>query len=413
MMLPMRNLIIVVFVTALLSGCDKSPESSAEAISEPSDAAMIATNSIIVDTHIDVPIRRYTRPADVSESIVDGNFDYPRAMAGALNAPFMSIYTMASLEIEGKSKALAEKLIDYVESLVEQSPDKFALANSPREVREQFSKGLISLPMGMENGSPLEDELDNVDYFFERGIRYITLAHSKSNLISDSSSDTDQPWNGLSPFGVSVVERMNHLGMMIDVSHISDQAFYHVIEVSKVAVIASHSSARHFTPGYDRNMSDEMIIKLAKNGGVININFGSSFLTAEAQEYVKSRSAAMKVWMQTNEDVSATDAYLIYPSIYAKENDAFPYASLDEVLDHFDHVVSLTSIDHVGVGSDYDGIGDTLPIGLKDVSAYPNLVQGLLDRGYSEEDIRKVLGENILRVWQEAIDYAATTSNNT
>jgi len=377
------------------------------------EARRIAKSSIIVDTHIDAPIRLHSRPADISKATKSGDFDYPRALIGGLNAPFMSIYTPARLEASGGSKQLAEELVNMVEGFVATSPDKFALATSPSQVREQFDNGIISLAMGMENGSPIEGKLENLQHFFDRGIRYITLAHSLSNHIADSSYDKNRPWKGLSEFGVSVVEEMNRLGIMVDISHVSDDAFWQVLEVSKVPLIASHSSARHFTPGFERNMADDMIIALAKNGGVMQINFGSTFVTANALAYSDKQTAAGLEWLANNPQYEAADAYMKFPAIYAEEYGGMPFASLDDVLDHIDHVVSLTSIDHVGLGSDYDGVGDTLPTGLKDVAAYPNLIEGLLKRGYSEGDIRKILGENLLRVWQAAEDYAAIKSTRT
>ena len=389
-----------------LAGCPKSPENTADSFSE--QAAEIARTSIIVDTHIDVPYRLSVRPDDVSEATEKGDFDYPRAVAGGLNAPFMSIYTPASLELRGESKAKADRLIDGVEKIVTYAPDKFAIALSTADVREHFELGIISLPLGMENGSPIEGDLDNLRHFYDRGIRYLSLAHGESNHLSDSSYDDNRPWKGLSAKGKEVIAEMNRLGVMVDVSHLSDKAFWDALEITKTPVIASHSSARHFTRGWERNMSDEMIVALVENGGVIQINFGSMFLTEEALKYSKARSEARKAWKLEHQDISDTDLYVTYAAIYAEEHGPFPYATVDDVLDHIDHVVSIAGIDHVGIGSDYDGVGDSLPVGLKDVAGYPNLIAGLLGRGYSEEDIRKILGENLLRVWEAVEDYAST-----
>ena len=402
-----RSLSILVAVTFIAAcGAPTPPDFATE-------AERIAKESIIVDTHIDVPYRLAAAPADVSVATEDGDFDYPRAVRGGLNAPFMSIYTPASLEAEGRSKEVADSLIELVNDIVEQSPDKFAIATSPSDVRAHFDAGIMSLPLGMENGSPIEGDLDNVAYYFEEGIRYITLTHGLSNHISDSSYDENHQWNGLSDFGRDVVREMNRLGIMIDISHVSDDAFWQTIEISETPLIASHSSARHFTPGFERNMSDEMIVALAKNGGVIQINFGSSFISAKAHEYGVARMKASKQWLEDNPQYTETDGYRLFPDIYAEEHGPLPFASLDDVLDHFDHVVAIAGVDHVGIGSDYDGVGDSLPTGLKDVSTYPNLIKGLLERGYSEADIRKILGENLLRVWQTVADYAATTSSKT
>lgn len=399
---------IILLSTFALAACEAPAP-----VDNATRARQIADTSIIVDTHIDVPYRLNNKMDDISMATDGGDFDYPRAVRGGLNAPFMSIYTPARLESEGGSKALAESLIDMVNGFAEAWPDKFAIATSTADVRRQFEAGLISLPMGMENGSPLEGDLANLKHFYDRGIRYITLAHGQSNHLSDSSYDEHRQWHGLSEFGLEVVKEMNRLGIMIDISHVSDDAFWQTIEASEVPVIASHSSARKFTPGFERNMSDEMIVALADNGGVIQINFGSSFITAEALAYSQKRTEARKQWLDSNPQLNEVDGYQRFPAIYAEENGPLPYATLDDVLDHFDHVVAIAGIDHVGIGSDYDGVGDSLPTGLKDVASYPNLIEGLLERGYSEDDIRKVLGENLLRVWQVVEDYAATTSSST
>ena len=368
----------------------------------------IAHDSVMVDTHIDVPYRLEEEWADVSQATEGGDFDYPRAVSGGLNAAFMSIYTPADLAEEGGSKALAEKLIGMVEDIAASAPDRFAIARSPAEVAGHFEAGIISLPMGMENGSPLESQLANVARFYDRGIRYITLAHSRSNALADSSYDDNKRWGGLSDFGVEVVHEMNRLGMMVDVSHLSDDAFYDVIEMTRAPVIASHSAARHFTPEWERNMSDEMIVRLAENGGVIMINFGSAFISEEAWKYGEARGEAYDAWLEETGAEEDEEAQARFREQYAEEHGPYPYATLDQVLDHFDHVVELTSADHVGIGSDYDGVGDSLPIGLKDVSDYPNLVNGLLDRGYSVEAVKKILGENLLRVWRDVETVAAT-----
>ncbi|MEL6312358.1 MAG: membrane dipeptidase, partial [Pseudomonadota bacterium] len=236
--------------------------------------------------------------------------------------------------------------------------------------------------------------------------RYITLTHSKSNHICDSSYDEARPWNGLSPFGEELVEAMNRTGVMIDISHVSDEAFYDVMALTKVPPIATHSSARHFTPGFERNMSDDMIRVLAAAGGVIQINFGSTFISADSRDSSQELRDARDAFLEETGVAADSEAAGAFSELF-RRNNPFRYASLQDVLDHFDHVRDLVGIDHVGIGSDYDGVGDSLPVGLKDVSTYPNLVGGLLDRGYSEEDVRKILGGNLMRVWREAERYAA------
>ena len=401
---------VLTFAFILLAACGRGAQPPADTAAE---AQRIARESIVVDTHIDVPYRLIESAEDVSRATANGDFDYPRARAGGLDAAFMSIYTPAALEADGKSFKKAEELIDLVENIVATSDGKFAIATSPAEVRRQVEQGVISLPMGMENGSPIDGDLANLAHFYERGIRYVTLAHSLSNHLADSSYDDNRQWNGLSEFGVKAVREMNRLGIMVDVSHLSDAAFWQVLDVSAAPVIASHSSARHFTPGWERNMSDDMIRGLAENGGIIMINFGSAFITEEAQQYSAKRWPASTAFAQEHSELSREEARAQFAATWEAEHGPMPYASLDDVLDHFDHVVALVGVEHVGVGSDYDGVGDSLPTGLKDVSAYPNLVEGLLRRGYSEADIRKILGENLLRVWPSVEDRAATTSTST
>ncbi|MCQ8879910.1 dipeptidase [Pseudoalteromonas shioyasakiensis] len=377
-------------------------QAQAETVTPSNKAIKLTQDTILIDTHIDVPYRIHAKWADVTKATKGGDFDYPRAVKGGLNAPFMSIYIPAHLEFEGKGKSfqLANQLIDSMEAIVQRAPDKFAIADSTQDIEQQFKDNKMSIAMGMENGSPIEGDMNNLKHFFDRGVRYITLAHSQSNHISDSSYDIRRKWKGLSPFGKKLVTEMNNIGMLVDVSHISDDAFYQVMEISNVPVIASHSSLRKYTPGFERNMDDDMLLALKKNGGVIQINFGSSFVTASSRNWYDQlndkKDSAKKQGTKLSKDFDA---------MYRAKN-PFPFASLAQVLDHIDHVVELIGIDYVGIGSDYDGVGDSLPIGLKDVSSYPNLVQGLMDRGYSDKDIKKILSGNMLRVWKQAEQYA-------
>ena len=380
------------------------------AADQPTDqndrARTLAQKLLIVDTHIDVPYRLNKHWEDVTVATAKGDLDYPRARAGGLNAPFMSIYIPASMEAAGGGWQLANQLIDNVEALVARAPDKFALAHSTAAVQSNFAAGKISLPMGMENGTPLEGKLENLEFFYQRGIRYITLAHSKSNHISDSSYDDNHQWNGLSPFGLKVVAEMNRIGIMIDISHLSDDAAQQAIEASAVPVIASHSSVRHFTPGWERNMSDGLIHQLAARGGVIQINYGSSFISETANQWFAEFAEARTAFMAEKEVERDSEAVTQFTKSY-RDNKPYPFASLSDVLDHFDYVVKLAGIDHVGIGSDYDGVGDSLPVDLKSVDSYPNLIRGLLERDYLESDIKKILGSNLMRVWKQTEDYAA------
>ncbi len=401
----------------VVNGCSSQPpaEQAAEADEpnpSPSDerlgarAAELARDFLIVDTHVDVPYRLEEEMEDISVRTAKGDFDYPRAVAGGLKAPFMSIYIPAEKEEKGGAKELADRLIDMVEKFAEDWPDKFAVARSTAEVRAHVAAGRIALPMGMENGAPIEGDLANLRYFYKRGIRYITLTHSKNNHICDSSYDKTEKWRGLSPFGREVVAEMNRLGIMIDVSHLSDASARQALELTRAPVIASHSSCRRFTPGWERNISDELIRKVAAGGGVVMINFGSSFLDQRARWQSSDFSALAKKHRESHGFESDGAEMKAFEKDYWKEHQRI-YATLDDVIDHVDHVVKLAGVDHVGFGSDFDGVGDSLPPGLKDVSGYPNLIQALLERGYSDEDIRKICGENLMRVWVEVERIAA------
>ena len=366
-MAGINRLILVLLL--LLSGCaEQSPED-------------IAQSSLIVDTHIDTPyrIKDQLDNSGTFEDIAQNtsyDFDYSRALSGGLNVPFFSIYLPADTEEAGTSFELANELIDLMNSIIDANPDKFFLLDTSTYLGNLPGQNLIGIAYGMENGAALEGNLRNVDYFYNRGIRYITLTHSRSNHISDSSYDENNQWGGLSEFGKNLITEMNNVGMLIDISHVSDDAFLQAIDISNTPVIASHSSLRHFTPGWERNVSDSMLEALAGKGGVLQINFGTAFLTDE------------------NDKSKSYD-----PSTYI-------HAEITDLVNHIDRVVELVGIEHVGIGSDYDGVGDTLPIGLKDVSTYPNLIAELQKRGYSTNDIQKILGGNFARVWREVEEYA-------
>lgn len=376
--------------------------STTATIAAPSQQAIdIAHRHPIVDGHIDVPYRLQRHWEDLAQRTAKGDFDYPRAIEGGLDAPFMSIYIPANKEGKG-AKALADVLIDQVEALVYRAPDKFSMARSASDIRDNFKAGKISLPLGMENGAAIEGDLDNLQHFYDRGIRYITLAHAKANHIADSSYDEVKIWQGLSPFGRSLVQQMNRLGVIIDISHVSDAAFYDVLALSTAPVIASHSSLRHFTPELERNVDDKMLKALAKNGGVIMINFGSFFVTEAAMTWDNQHTEAKKAFEKLQGENLTDEALESFIKEY-KTRFPYPYASVKDVVDHIDRARKLAGIDHIGLGSDFDGVGDTLPTELKDVSTYPVLIDELLKRGYREKDIAKIMGGNALRV-MEAVE---------
>ena len=376
-------------------------------------AIELSQKFIITDGHVDLPYRLKIQNFRLEKEYLgipisskEGDFDYSRSKAGGLDAPFMSIFVPAKLQSEaGASKDMADSLINMIEGIIANHPQEFGAAKSPAEVIVNYERGKVSLPMGMENGSPIEDDINNVSYFKNRGISYITLTHSKNNQICDSSYDTTRVWQGLSPFGEEVVKEMNRVGIMIDISHVSDSTFYDVMKLTKAPVIASHSSCRYFTPGFERNMSDPMLKALKSNGGVIMINFGSSFIDKKVQE---DRDSLINIYQMeldsNNVERDSDQAKLIRDNIF--NNNPVMWSDISVVADHIDHVVKIAGIDHVGFGSDFDGVGDSLPKGLKDVSDYPNLIEVLLDRGYSEKDIEKICFGNLQRVWQKVLDKA-------
>jgi membrane dipeptidase len=378
-------------------------------------ARALAKRVIIADGHIDVPYRLHEKlgadgepTEDVSQRTQEGDFDYPRAVEGGLDVPFMSIYVPAELQKKaGASKALADSLIDMVEKVAARAPEKFALARSVEEARRNSQEGKVSFALGLENGSAIEDSLENVAHFQKRGVRYITLTHSEDNQLCDASFSTGKgTWKGLSPFGRQVVAEMNRVGIMVDVSHLSDEAILQTVEASAVPVIASHSSCRHFTPTFARNISDELIRAVAAKGGVVMINFGSRFLIQAASDYEAELQKAIQTFAEQRGLTRDNPELKAFFTSYVREHPA-PHARVEDVADHIDHVVKLVGIDHVGLGSDFDGVGPTLPVGLEDVSHYPNLFRVLLERGYSEADIEKLASGNVFRVWQQVEAHAS------
>jgi membrane dipeptidase len=403
------TLLLALIALTILSACSKKNNTAQheEALHKTADS--LAQVYIITDGHVDLPYRLRVKNFRLDREYLgipvetkEGDFDYVRAKKGGLDAPFMSIYIPSKYQLqEDKGKQLADSLINMIRFIADSIPDKFAFAGSPADIIANTKLGKISLPMGMENGAPIGNDLANVKYFYDRGIRYVTLTHGKDNQICDSSYDTLNTWNGLSPFGEKVVAEMNRVGIMVDISHVSDSTFYDVMKLTKVPCIASHSSCRYFTPGFQRNMSDDMIKALAKNGGVIQINFGASFLDSVARKNDSLRDS-LEAILQEKKLTSADSAAQPIIDQFAKEHKSL-FSDVERVADHIDHVVKLVGVDHVGIGSDYDGVGDSLPVGLKDVSQYPNLIYELLKRGYSPADIEKICSGNVFRVWNQVI----------
>ncbi|MBL8693920.1 MAG: dipeptidase [Planctomycetes bacterium] len=385
----------------LLAACG-APRPSAEQLER---ARALTQRAIVVDGHIDVPYRLQEKWEDVGIRTEGGDFDYPRAKEGGLDAPFMSIYTPAELEEKGESYALANKLIDDVERIAREHPSKFELARTAADVRRIAGTGKIAFLLGMENGSPVQGELTNVDHFFRRGIRYITLCHGKDNHLCDSSYDQRHTHGGLSGFGKQVVERMNRLGILVDVSHLNDDSIRDVLAVSKAPVFASHSSCRKFTPEWERNVTDDQIRAIAAKGGIVMINFGSAFIREDVRKRSEVAYAHLEQWQKEKGLRGDEPQAREYARRYLASHSP-GFADVRDVADHVEHVIALAGVEAVGFGSDFDGVGDSLPVRLKDVSQYPELVAELLRRGHSEADLEKIVGGNALRVL-EAVERRA------
>ncbi len=364
-------------------------------------AEKLSKENIIIDGHIDLPFRLYKKNLLFEKNIklnreTSGNFDIPKAIKGGLDSPFMSIYIPSEKNFD-EAYDLANNLIDLVDNIIKSNQKNLAHANGPSDVERNFIDNKISLPMGMENGSAIGNDINNIRYFFNRGIRYITLTHAKNNQICDSSYDKKRTWNGLSDFGVEAIKEMNKVGMMVDISHVSDKTFYDVLKISEKPLIATHSSPRKFTPGFERNMSDEMIKNLANNGGVIMMNFGSSFVNQKSNKIFSQIDKRVRLYKTKNKIISDNLELEKYKNNLINEMN--PFASLEDVVESIDHVYKLVGVDHIGFGSDFDGLGNSLPKGLKDVSMYPNIIEKLLKKNFSEKDIKKICSENLFRVW--------------
>lgn len=367
-------------------------------------ARKLAQDAVIVDTHIDAPGILMDTWADLGIEAKDREFDYPKARAGGLDVAFMSIYTSAGQDADGSAWQVANAMIDGVEALVQRHPDRFALLTSPRDTARLLQGGRVLLPLGMENGAPIGDKLANLQFFFDRGVRYITLAHSANNRIADSSYVIEKKWNGLSPFGRDVVKEMNRLGIMVDVSHLGDASAMEAIRLSSVPVIASHSAFRHFTPDFERNISDDIAKAVAAKGGVVQVPFGTAFIDPASAADTQAHFRAINDFDHRNAELKAQGKPELDSAQFDKDwAAAHPVrqSTLAQVLEQIDYGVKLVGIDHVGIGSDFDGVGGELPNELKTVADFPKLVAGLQARGYKDADIRKILGGNLLRAWAQ------------
>lgn len=366
-------------------------------------ALKICENNIILDSHIDWPERIYYNPGDISLQYANGDFDLIRSNKGGLNAVLSVLYINSNLSVD-EGRVMVDSLLKLVTNYNIAYPDKFAPAFSPNDIKNNFMNKLFSIPICLENGSPIGNDLEYLNQLKEQGIVYITLNHNKANQISDSNFDTNLIWNGLSPFGLELIKEMNRLGIIIDISHSTDSTVFQSLRYSKAPIVATHSNCRYFTPGFERNLSDTLIKAIASKNGVIMVNFGSFFLD----------SICLKNWsyllFEAGIDISSQEG-IEFAQKYGETHKLF--SNSQKVVDHIDHIVGLVGIDYVGIGSDYDGIYIAQPTDLPDVSSYPIIVYELLKRGYAEEDIRKILSGNFLRVWENVLEVSEAINNNT
>jgi membrane dipeptidase len=369
-------------------------------------AIKICQNTLILDSHIDWPELLLEDPRNISEQVNERDFDFVRAKTGGLDAPFSVIYVSAEYDMNA-GRIIVDSLINSVLWYTKEYPTKCSEAKTPEEIKTNFNNKLLSLPLCLENGSPIGDDINYLKYLKDKGIIYITLTHSKTNQISDANLDSNRKWNGLSPFGINVIKEMNNLGIMIDISHSTDSAVFQALKHSKAPVIATHSSCRHFVPGFERNLSDTLIKSIADKNGVVMVIFLSDFLDSVCRNDVD----ILLKW----EDSTGIDFYSKEGKNYIEEFAKTHVTRSDSkrLVDHIDHIVNLVGIDYVGLGSDYDGMGGPFqPSDLIDVSCYPVIVSELLSRGYTEEDIMKILSGNFFRVWREVLDVADSLKSN-
>ena len=374
-------------------------------------AARIHKDAFTVDSHTDAPLnfsnRKYDVAKDNSVTMPHSCVDFPRMRKGGLDAVFFAVFTSQgprTPEGNTKVKAKAEMIFDSIDAAINRNSKISGIATSPQQAYKLVKENKSVVFIGVENGYPIGNDLSNVKHFYDRGARYITLCHTKNNDICTSSTDTANTV-GLSDFGKQVVVEMNRLGMMIDVSHMSDQSFYDVIKLSKAPVIASHSCARSICD-HPRNMTDDMLRAISSNNGVVQMCILSDYVKKPIP-YPERDSAKAAVRKKYNNFQDLKDEQWDAASAdWHSIDEKFPevLATVSQVVDHIDHIVKVAGIDHVGIGTDFDGGGGVE--GCKDVSQMGNITLELVKRGYSEKDIKKIWGGNLMRVMEEVAQVA-------
>jgi membrane dipeptidase len=370
-------------------------------------AKQVHDRAIVIDSHDDTTQRLLSEKGfDIGARHANGNIDIPRMREGGLDALFFSIWVPSDLTGPPAVKK-AMDLIDSVRQAVRTHPNDLMLATTAADIRRAAGEHKIAALMGMEGGHMIDNDLGLLRNYAALGVRYLTLTHFKNNDWADSS--TDKPaHNGLTPFGKEVVHELNRLGVMVDISHVADKTFYDAIAASTAPVIASHSSCRAISY-HARNMTDDMLRALAKNGGVVMINYEVSFLSEEYRVAsdkqngdVVTQLNAMSKKCGGDEACSTLESARI--NTEAMKSGKLPTVTWDKIIEHIDHAVKVAGVDHVGLGSDFDGA--TMPIGMEDATKLPKITDALLKKGYSEADVTKILGGNLLRV-MEAVEHAA------
>lgn len=379
--------------------------SSEQPTGSPVPSPDVHFRALAIDMHADTTQRLVDEDVDVTQRLADGHFDSVRAREGGLDAQFFSIWVEPQLFGAGGPGAVkrADDQIAAVHELAEKHPELWQFATSADDIRRTVSEGKLAALTGLEGGYAIDEKIENVERYYKMGVRYMSPAWSISTSWAGSSGDALGRTRGLNDFGREVVREMNRLGMMIDVSHVSDPTFWDIVNTSTKPVIATHSGCRAIA-NVPRNLSDEMIQALAKTGGVVNVIFYPEHIEpgwSARKQRVDGEIASLVQQASNAESGSAVRKKMARDRVRQKEYARrLPPVSVSRLVDHVDHIVKLVGIDHVGIGSDFDGVQSTLS-DLKDVSQLPNLTHELLQRGYSEDDVQKILGGNMLRVMEE------------
>jgi membrane dipeptidase len=383
----------------------KSMDNTSENTTAATDPLSIHRRAIVIDMHADTTQRLVDESVDLEQRLSDGHLDAVRAREGGLDAQFFSIWVEPELFGGGGARAMkrADEQIQAVHDLAEKHPETWELATTAADVRRIAAAGKIAALMGMEGGYAIDEKIENVDRYYQMGVRYMSPAWSVSTSWAGSSGDEVGKARGLNDFGKQVIREMNRLGMMVDVSHLSDLAFWDIVNTSTRPVIATHSGCRAIT-NVPRNLTDDMIVALARTGGVVNVIFYPEHIEPGYSEKKKKVDAeiASKVQRASDEEKGDVAHKKLARDRVRREEflKRLPPVWVARIVDHIDHIVKLVGIDHVGIGSDFDGV-QVVPTDMKSVADLPNLTKELLRRGYSESDIDKILGGNMLRVMEE------------